>query len=78
MHLAIKEHQIASKYLAIHDRQIIIPHLTMKVCQIAIVFRSKRERRMTSNYLALLVMFAHLAMKESQIASIFLAKENAK
>jgi hypothetical protein len=33
---------------------------------------------MTSNYLAMLVMFAHLAIKVRQIASSFLAKENAK
>ncbi len=50
----------------------------MKVHQIAIDFFSKRERQMTSNYLAILVMFAHFAMKERQIASNFLAKENAK
>jgi hypothetical protein len=29
---------------------------------------------MTSNYLAMLVMFAHLAIKERQIASIFFCK----
>jgi hypothetical protein len=54
----MKEHQIASEYLAIHDRQIPIAHLTMKVHQIAINFFSERERQMTSNYLAMLVMFA--------------------
>jgi hypothetical protein len=43
----------------------------MKVRQIAIDFFSKRERQMTSNYLAMLVMFAHLAIKERHIASIF-------
>ncbi len=69
MHLAIKERQIASEYSAIHDRQIAITHLTMKVCQIAIDFFSKRERQMTSDYLAMIVMFAHLAIKERQIAS---------
>ncbi len=74
----IKERQIASKYLAIHDHQIAIAHLIMKVCQIAIDFFSKRERPMTSNYLAMLVMLAHLAIKERQIASNFFAKENAK
>ncbi len=41
----------------------------MKVRQIAIDFFSKRECQMTSNYLAMLVMFAHLAIKERQIAS---------
>ncbi len=30
---------------------------------------------MTSNYLAMLVMFAHLAIKECQIASIFFSKK---
>ena len=74
MHLAIKECQISSKYLAIHDRQFAIAHLTMKVCQIAIDLFSKRERQMTSDYLAMLVMFAHLAIKERQIASIFFSK----
>ncbi len=29
---------------------------------------------MTSNYLAMLVMFAHLAIKERQMASIFFSK----
>ncbi len=43
----------------------------MKVRQIAIDFFSERERQMTSNYLAMLVMFAHLVIKECQIASIF-------
>jgi hypothetical protein len=43
----------------------------MKVRHIAINFFSKRERQMTSNYLAMLVMFAHLAKKECQIASNF-------
>jgi hypothetical protein len=70
MHLAIKEHQIASEYLEIHDRQIAIAHLTMKVRQIAIAFLSKREYQMTSNYLAMFLMFAHLAIEERQIASI--------
>jgi hypothetical protein len=50
----------------------------MKVRQITNDFSSKRECQMTSNYLAMLVMFAHLAIKEHQIASNFLAKENAK
>jgi hypothetical protein len=78
MHLAIKEPQIASEYLAIHDQKIAIVHLTMKVCQSAINFFSKRERQMTSDYLVMLVMFAHLAIIGCHIASIFLAKENAK
>jgi hypothetical protein len=47
----------------------------MKVRQIAINFFSKRERQLTSNYLAMLVMFAHLVIKERQITG---AKENAK
>jgi hypothetical protein len=50
----------------------------MKVHQIAINFFSKREHQMTSNYLAMLVMFAHLAIKERQIACILFTKENAK
>ncbi len=58
----------------IHDRQIAIAHLTMKVRRIAIDFFSKRECQMTSNYLAMLVMFAHLAIKEHQIARIFFSK----
>jgi hypothetical protein len=62
-HLAIKECQIASKFLAIHDRKIAIAHLAMKVRQIAIDFFTEIERQVTSNYLAMLVMFAHLAMK---------------
>ncbi len=74
MHLAIKECKFASEYLAIHDCQIAIPHLMMKVRKIAIDFCSKREPQMTSNYLAMLVMFTHLAMKESQIASNFFSK----
>jgi hypothetical protein len=32
MHLAIKERQIVSEYLAIHDCQNAIARLTMKVC----------------------------------------------
>ncbi len=48
-----------------------IAHLTMKVRQIAINFFSERERQMTRDYLAMLVMFAHLAIKEGQIASNF-------
>jgi hypothetical protein len=43
----------------------------MKVRQIAINFLSKRECQMTSNYLAIFVMFAHLAIKERQISSIY-------
>jgi hypothetical protein len=50
----------------------------MKVRQIAINFFSKRERQMTCNYLAMLVMFAHLAIKEHQIASNNFTKENSK
>jgi hypothetical protein len=40
-HLAIKEPQIASKYLAIHDCQIAIVHLAMKERQIASNFFSQ-------------------------------------
>jgi hypothetical protein len=50
----------------------------MKVRQIAIDFFRERERQMTSNYLAMLAMFAHVAIKERQIASNFFTKENAK
>jgi hypothetical protein len=50
----------------------------MKVRRIAIDFFSKRERQMTSNYLAMLVMFSHLVIKECQIDSNFFTKENAK
>ncbi len=50
----------------------------MIVHQIAINFFSKRECQITSNYLAMFMMFAHLAIKERQIASIFFTKENAK
>ena len=46
----------------------------MKVRQIAINFFGKRECQMTSNYLAMLVMFAHLAIKERQIASNFFSE----
>jgi hypothetical protein len=46
----------------------------MKVHLIAIDFFSKRERQMTSDYLAMLVMFAHLAIKERQIASNFFSE----
>ncbi len=46
----------------------------MKEHQIASDFFSKRERQVTSNYLAMLVMFAHLAMKERQIASILFSE----
>jgi hypothetical protein len=63
-HLAIKECQIASKYLTIHDCQITIAHLKMKVHQIAINFFSKRECQLTSICLATLVMLAHLSIKE--------------
>ncbi len=62
----------------IHDCQIAIAHLTMKVHRIAINAFSKRERQMTSNYLAMLVMFAHLAIKERQISGNFLGKENTR
>jgi hypothetical protein len=74
MHLAIQECQIASKYLAINDPQIAIAHLMMKMCQIAINLFSKRERQITSDHLAMLVMFAHLAINERQIASNFFSK----
>jgi hypothetical protein len=57
-----------------HDPQIAIAHLTMKVHQIAINFFSKGEHQMTGNYLAMLVMFADLAIKEHQIASNFLSE----
>jgi hypothetical protein len=50
----------------------------MKVRQIAIDFFSKRECQITSNYLAMLVMFAHLAIKEHQIASIFFSKRECQ
>jgi hypothetical protein len=50
----------------------------MKVHQIAINFFSKRECQMTSDYLAMLVIFAHLAIKECQITINFFSKENAK
>jgi hypothetical protein len=46
----------------------------MKVHQIAINFFSKREHQMTSNYLAMLVMFAHLAIKKRQTASNFFSE----
>jgi hypothetical protein len=45
MHLGIKERQIASGYLAIHDCQITIAHLTMKVHQIAINFLAKENAK---------------------------------
>ncbi len=77
-HSAIKERQIASKYLAIHDCQIAIAHLTMKVCQITIDFFSEREHQTPSNYLAMLVMCAHLAIKERQIASNFFSKRECQ
>jgi hypothetical protein len=50
----------------------------MKVRQIAINFFSKRERQMTSNYLAMLVMFAHVAIKEHQVASNFFCKRECQ
>ncbi len=50
----------------------------MKVHKIAINFFSKRERQMTVDYLAMLVMFAHLAIKERQIASIFFSKRECQ
>jgi hypothetical protein len=63
MHLAIKDCQIPSEYLAIqHDRQITIAHLAMKERQVASNFFSERERQVTSNHLAMLVTFTHLAM----------------
>jgi hypothetical protein len=46
----------------------------MKERQIASNFFSKREHKVTSNYLAMIVTFAHLAMKECQIASNFFSK----
>jgi hypothetical protein len=49
-HLAIKERQIASKYLVIHDCQITITHLAMKERQFTSIFFCKRERQMTSNH----------------------------
>jgi hypothetical protein len=50
----------------------------MKEHQIASNFFSKRECQVTSNHLAMLVMFAHLAMKEPKSPAIFLANENVK
>ncbi len=50
----------------------------MKMRQIAINFFSKRERQMTSNYLAMLVIFAHLAIKERQIASNFFSEKECQ
>jgi hypothetical protein len=50
----------------------------MKERQIASIFFSKRERQVTSNYLAMLVTFIHLAMKERQIASIFFSKRECQ
>ncbi len=50
----------------------------MKVRQIAIDFFSERERQMTSNYLAMLVMFAHLAIKERQIAINFFSERGCQ
>ncbi len=73
-HLAIKEHKMASEYIAMHDRQITIAHLATKEHQIASNFFSKRERQVTSDHLAMLVTFAHLAMKERQIARSFFSK----
>jgi hypothetical protein len=58
----------------IHDRQIAIAYLMMKVRQIAINFFSKREHQMTKDYLAMLVMFAHLVIKERQTTSNFFSK----
>ncbi len=46
----------------------------MKVRLIAINFFSERECQMTSNYLAMLVMFAHLVIKERRIDSIFFSE----
>jgi hypothetical protein len=50
----------------------------MKVPIITINFFSERERQITSNYLAMLVMFAHLAIKECQIASNFFSKSECQ
>jgi hypothetical protein len=50
MHLEMKERQIASKYLVIHDCQIAIAHLRMKERHSASDFFSKRERQVTSNH----------------------------
>jgi hypothetical protein len=50
----------------------------MKVRRIAINFFSKRERQMTSNYLAMLLMFAHLAIKERQIANNYFSKRECQ
>jgi hypothetical protein len=46
----------------------------MKVHQIVMDFFSKRERQMTSDYLAMLVIIAHLAIKERKIASNFFSE----
>jgi hypothetical protein len=50
----------------------------MKVHQIAINFFSDRECQMTSDYLAMLVIFAHLAIKERQIASNFFSERECQ
>ncbi len=50
----------------------------MKVRKIAIDFFSERERQMTSNYSAIIVMFAHLATKESKIASIYFSERECQ
>jgi hypothetical protein len=78
LHLAIKERQIASEYLAIHDCQTAIAHLAMKERQIASNFFSKRECQVTSNHLAMMVTLAHLAMKECQIISNFFSKRECQ
>ena len=77
-HLAIKEHQIAREYLAIHDRQIAIAHLAMKEHQTANDLFSKRKCQVTRENLAMIVTFTHLAMRKGQIARYFLVKENDK
>jgi hypothetical protein len=38
MHFAIKECQIAIKYLAIHDSQVAIAHLAMKSAKLPAIF----------------------------------------
>jgi hypothetical protein len=48
------------------------------VCHIAVNFFSEREYQMTSNYLAMLVMFANLAIKEHQIARNFFSERKCK
>jgi hypothetical protein len=45
MHLAIKERQIASEYLAIHDHQIAIAHLTLKCAKLPSISLAKENAK---------------------------------